>query len=174
MYRIVFGLVLLGCFLTTPLLAAPATQDAPKLEILSAKYGGGERWTDVKPELDKLRRQFFLIAQVNNSAMGGDPSPDTPKQLVIRVRLGKTEREDKYPENSVAVIVAPSDPAFVKPYEAEAKRKLIILEARKVHGEASQDWLDDVRAAVKGRDLSAPNPFTMTTKPSVMAAGQLV
>src|SRR5438094_232134 len=133
---------LLGVLITLNWLAANCFADeAPQMEILEARYGAEGHWKNVKPHLDSLKHQLFALADVRSRVMGGDPAPDMEKELVVRVRLGKTESEQRFKERSWALIVAPSDPEFLKQFQDESKEKLVIVEAKKVYGGRSQDWL---------------------------------
>lgn len=154
--------------------SAVPKQAAPKFEIVEAKYGNGAQSKDVKAKLMALRQDHFILAEVSNESMGGDAVPDKPKELVVRTRVGKTEREQRFPENSEALILMPSDPEYVKSFAAQAKDKLVILEAKKVKATRTQDWIEDVRAAVKGQQLKANTALGLTQKTSVLGGGKLV
>ena len=144
-------------FLVAPVFSAPPTalpkNDAPKFEILEARYGAGGQTKDVKSMLLPLCHEHFILIDVNNLTMGGDPAPDKPKELVVRMRTGKTELEQRFKEYSEVLILIPSDPDFIKSFADQAKDKLVILEAKKVRQQTSQDWLDD--AALPLMDTSS-------------------
>jgi hypothetical protein len=70
---------------TTPLLAQP-------LEILSARYGVGDKSIDVTSQVRSLVRNNQLSLTVDPSALGGDPAPGIQKTLEIRYRSAGTEQ----------------------------------------------------------------------------------
>ena len=65
--------------------APPASSDtlAPKLRILTARYGGDNRFNDVRDRLQGLVRDNALSLKVDNAAMGGDPAVGKDKSLEL-------------------------------------------------------------------------------------------
>lgn len=56
------------------------------LQIESARYGVGNRWTDVTALLNNSIQNDALRMQVTNATMGGDPAPANEKVLEVRYR----------------------------------------------------------------------------------------
>lgn len=56
------------------------------LQIESARYGVGNRWTDVTSLLSNSIQNDSLRMQVTNQTMGGDPAPANEKVLEVRYR----------------------------------------------------------------------------------------
>ena len=67
--------------------AATTTADnntlAPKLRILTARYGGDNRFNDVRDRLQGLVRDNAVAFKVDNVAMGGDPAVGKDKSLEL-------------------------------------------------------------------------------------------
>jgi HEAT repeat protein len=81
-----------------------------KLEIVKAEYGAGATQKDVT---EILRRQIgnlpllILPSASYNASFGGDPVPDTPKQLKIQYKLNGNPGEATFAENAVIVFAMP-------------------------------------------------------------------
>jgi hypothetical protein len=78
--------------------AAPG--GATGLQIVSARYGAGDRSVDVRSRLQSLVENGRLAVEVNNSSMGGDPIVGEVKTLHLTYQLGNrtynlTVREDQ-------------------------------------------------------------------------------
>lgn len=56
------------------------------LQIESARYGVGNRWSDVTALLNNSIQNDALRMQVTNQTMGGDPAPANEKVLEVRYR----------------------------------------------------------------------------------------
>jgi len=65
---------------------ASANSGASALAIVSASYGAGDRFFDVRQRLQSLVQNDRLNFQVTNASMGGDPSMDQAKTLLVRYR----------------------------------------------------------------------------------------
>ena len=68
--------------------APPATADnnntlGPKLRILTARYGGDNRFNDVRDRVQGLVRDNAASFKVDNAAMGGDPAVGKDKSLEL-------------------------------------------------------------------------------------------
>src|SRR5262245_52268578 len=177
----VLGAILLLSFLCH--ISAPAIAQRRKtgddradaeLEFVEARYGAGDRWRDVKPQLEKVKHRYFAQIDVFNDQMGGDPAPQVAKELVVRCRLLKTEVTYRYPEGSTALILAPSDPSVVQLWTDRQLGRLMVLEAQHGRGEQWQDWTLDVRSAAKEPVLSANSALGLTRRTSVFGKGRLV
>ena len=64
---------------------APADNNtlAPKLRILTARYGGDNRFNDVRDRVQGLVRDNAAAFKVENAAMGGDPAVGKDKSLEL-------------------------------------------------------------------------------------------
>jgi hypothetical protein len=60
-----------------------------QLNILSATYGSGGRNRDVTARLQSMIRNGRLSTVVNNTTMGSDPAPGTPKTLRVSYSVGR-------------------------------------------------------------------------------------
>src|SRR5262245_61786154 len=92
------GIVVALMVMAAPVLSAPPPT-ASKFEIIEARYGSGTQTKDVKATLMPLRQKHFVLIDVTNESMGGDPAEGRPKELVVRTRAGKTESEQRFTEN---------------------------------------------------------------------------
>lgn len=61
---------------------------SPSLQIVSARYGGGQTWRDVTHLLRDHIQDGRLQIPVANDAMGGDPIYLTAKTLIVQYRAG--------------------------------------------------------------------------------------
>jgi HEAT repeat protein len=81
-----------------------------KIEIVKAEYGAGETQKDVTEAVRKLTGPFPLIALPSasyNGSFGGDPAPNTPKQLKIKYRINGKEGEASFAENAAILLPTP-------------------------------------------------------------------
>lgn len=81
-----------------------------KLEIIKAEYGAGNNQKDVTEILQKHASDTQLISLASNNyneCFGGDPAPDTPKQLKLQYKLNDVPGEVSLPENSLIIIPVP-------------------------------------------------------------------
>jgi hypothetical protein len=81
-----------------------------KIEIIKATYGAGATQQDVTAMLKRLVRRSTAIAlpySSYNESFGGDPVPDTPKQLKIEYRLNDKPGEASFAENAAIVLPVP-------------------------------------------------------------------
>lgn len=67
-----------------------------RLQILSAKYGAGNRQVDVTGRLQSPVNNGRISVQVNNGFMAvGDPAPSTPKNLFVSYSVGNGKRQTR-------------------------------------------------------------------------------
>ena len=82
-------------------------QEPVKIEIIKAEYGAGSSQRDVTAILRKQVRNVPLIplpAATYNASFGGDPAPNSPKQLKVRYKINGTESEATFNENAVILL----------------------------------------------------------------------
>ena len=86
-------------------------QQAPmKVEIVRAEYGAGKKVRDVTDILRKHAGNFPVIALPGasyNTSLGGDPAPNTPKELKIQYRINGKPGEVTLRENATIVLPMP-------------------------------------------------------------------
>ncbi|HXT59290.1 MAG TPA: HEAT repeat domain-containing protein [Pirellulales bacterium] len=81
-----------------------------KVEIIKAEYGAGATQKDVTEALRKATGALPLItlpAASYNGSFGGDPAPNTAKQLKIKYRINGKEGEASFAENAAIVLPMP-------------------------------------------------------------------
>jgi HEAT repeat protein len=81
-----------------------------KLEIVKAEYGSGDSLKDVTEVLQQQARdlQLLTLASANyNEAFGGDPAPNTPKQLKIQYKINGKPGEASFAENALIILPIP-------------------------------------------------------------------
>lgn len=81
-----------------------------KVEIVKAEYGAGAQQKDVTQALQRHVRDLPLIAlpsQNYNESFGGDPVPNTPKQLKVRYKVNGKDAEASFAENALIVLPMP-------------------------------------------------------------------
>jgi len=81
-----------------------------KVEILKAEYGAGAKQKDVTEIVQKQATDVALVSLGSdsyNEVFGGDPAPDTPKQLKIRYKLNDKQGEATFPENTMIILPTP-------------------------------------------------------------------
>jgi HEAT repeat protein len=84
--------------------------DKVKLEIIKAEYGAGATQKDVTELLQKQATDLPLINLPNasyNASFGGDPVPNSPKQLKIKYKLNDKEGEATFPEDAIILLPTP-------------------------------------------------------------------
>jgi HEAT repeat protein len=84
--------------------------DKVKLEIIKAEYGAGATQKDVTELLQKQATDVPLINLPNasfNASFGGDPVPNTPKQLKIKYKLNDKEGEATFAEDAIILLPTP-------------------------------------------------------------------
>jgi hypothetical protein len=81
-----------------------------KIEIIKATYGAGATQQDVTAAIKRLVHGSPVITLPSsnyNETFGGDPVPNTPKQLKIEYRLNDKPGEASFEENSAIVLPVP-------------------------------------------------------------------
>ncbi len=91
-------------------LLAHMQQSPMKVEIVHAEYGAGKKVRDVTDILRKHAGNFPVIALPGasyNTSLGGDPAPNTPKELKIQYRIDGKPGEVTLRENATIVLPMP-------------------------------------------------------------------
>ena len=86
---------------------AQAGHTPVKLEIIKAEYGAGAKTKDVTAILRKHAgsyRILFLPSTIYNESLGGDPAPNTVKQLTIQYRINGKQGEVSLNENATILL----------------------------------------------------------------------
>lgn len=81
-----------------------------KVEILKAEYGAGATQKDVTAVLKKQAGDLPLITLASasyNASFGGDPAPNTVKQLKIKYSINGKQGEASFAEDAVIVLPMP-------------------------------------------------------------------
>ena len=81
-----------------------------KVEIIKAEYGAGGSQKDVTPLLQQAAGIMPLLSLKKpnyNEAFGGDPAPNTPKQLKITYKINGKPGEAQFAENDVILLPMP-------------------------------------------------------------------
>jgi hypothetical protein len=80
------------------------------IEIVRAEYGAGSTQKDVT---DALKQQLHGLPLINlpsanyNESFGGDPVPNTPKQLKVQYRINGKPGEVTFDENATILLPMP-------------------------------------------------------------------
>ncbi|MCC6540543.1 MAG: DUF3395 domain-containing protein [Bryobacterales bacterium] len=156
-----------GAMLTLPTAGAAATAPAmaPALRIVSARYGGDNRFADVRERLQSMVRDNRLAIKADNATMGSDPAVGKDKSLEIVYEwsgayYSATLREGRsatYPEAGARPMANP-------PAAAGAAAAPPIVSA-------NPGQLPTMTAA--GNNNSAPPPVTATGTGPVRSPGQV-
>jgi len=75
------------------------------LKILTAEYGSGSTFIDVKNRLDQYVFPDRIEFKVTNQVFGFDPTPGVPKVLNISVKTQNSEKKFKFKEGIVVQII---------------------------------------------------------------------
>jgi hypothetical protein len=81
-----------------------------KLEIVKAEYGAGATQKDVTDVLQKQVNDSLLIslpAEGYNASFGGDPVPNSPKQLKIQYKVNGKAGEATFGEDALILLPMP-------------------------------------------------------------------
>ena len=84
--------------------------DRVKVEIVKAQYGAGQSQRDVTKVLQQQVRDLPLIPLTGNynKSFGGDPAPNSAKQLKVEYRIDGRPGQAAFPENAVIMLPMPS------------------------------------------------------------------
>lgn len=81
-----------------------------KIEIVKAEYGAGASQKDVTEMIQKQAADFQLINLPDanyNASFGGDPAPNTVKQLKIQYKINGKPGEATFAENALIILPMP-------------------------------------------------------------------
>jgi HEAT repeat protein len=93
-----------------PQLLAKIGMEPVKVEIVKAQYGAGDKQKDVTDVLRKGVGDLPLIALPTanfNACFGGDPAPNTVKQLKVQYRINGKDGEATFAEDSTVMLPMP-------------------------------------------------------------------
>lgn len=99
-------------------LKRPSEENPPDLQIISARYGAGEKWLDVT-EMAKREVKSGRLRLTAGNALGPDPILGTVKTLQVKYRSGSWESESEVKENETLLI-----------YPAPDRRRLSLVPAK--------------------------------------------
>ncbi len=68
------------------------------LMIFRARYGDGQRWSDVTDRIRSLARNGQIDIPIENDTFGVDPAPGRTKSLVVVFSVDGVQREVRVPE----------------------------------------------------------------------------
>jgi hypothetical protein len=124
------------------------------LEVVEARYGARDRWSDLTDRARVASQSGFLGMVVDGGLVGGDPYPGVQKNLFVRYRIGGRDFEYLAPDfHSTFVIDARPKPVV------DPKGELLIHEAwysDNISGESDPiDVADRLRTAVHDGRLQA-------------------
>ena len=91
-------------------LLSTAELNKVKLEIIKAEYGSGATQKDVTAVLQKQAGDLPLITLADasyNTSFGGDPAPNTTKQLKVQYRINGKAGEASFVEDALIVLPMP-------------------------------------------------------------------
>jgi hypothetical protein len=89
---------------------AAANLERVKVEIVKAEYGSGSTQKDVTALLQKQVGDLPLINLTTanyNTAFGGDPAPNSVKQLKVQYRINGKAGEATFAENALILLPMP-------------------------------------------------------------------
>lgn len=121
------------------------------LRIVSARYGEGTRFTDVRERLQNLVRNDALSLTVDNTAMGGDPAPARPKMLEVTYEYRGATSQTSVKEGSSLVLPATGTAPVTG---ASTPMALRIVSARYGSDNRYNDVRDRLQGMVSGTSLS--------------------
>lgn len=140
--------------------------EAP-LEIVSAKWGAGEKQCDAKAFVaGRLREGKFLVLSSQNAGSLGDPAPMTSKTLTVIVKIQGEERALSVGEYSTPVIIRVGD--------YPTTEKLTIYSATYGSGAKSQNLLETVKKLIEENRKVEVNNNLSGTDPAPNEAKELI
>jgi hypothetical protein len=114
------------------------------LQITRARYGAGNRTSDVTSRLNSQIQGDQLNLQVNSDSMGGDPAPGQAKTLTVQYALnGQTNQ----------VVINEGDTLRL-PYGATSQSNLQINRARYGAGNRTYDVTSRLNSQIQGDQLN--------------------
>lgn len=117
------------------------------LRIVSARYGQGSRYNDVRDRLQNLVRNDALSVPVDNTNMGGDPAPANAKALEVTYEYRGASYQTSVKEGATLVLPA----STTAPATTGTLR---IATARYGDGTRFNDVRDRLQNLVSGNTLS--------------------
>ncbi|MFN7924484.1 MAG: DUF3395 domain-containing protein [Bryobacteraceae bacterium] len=147
---------------------------APALMIVSARYGAGDKWRDVRDRLQGLVSNGKLSATINNQTMGGDPAVGQDKRIEVRYQYNGqtfdvTANEDRTLSlpSAQAAAAAPA-PAPVTVASSAPMAPVTIVSARYGSGDKWVDVRDRMQGQLRDNRLEVTvSNQTMGSDPAV-------
>ncbi|HET6880329.1 MAG TPA: PA14 domain-containing protein [Pirellulales bacterium] len=141
---------------------SPQAAAKPKLEIVKAEWGAGDRWQDVTDRLKPLVFGEQLVATIGGNLFQGvpDPASGAAKIVRIRYRAAGEERTADFSNNDVIYLDGRA-PAARKP----SSQGLEVLDARYGAGTTWIDVLPRVRRWIHGGRLAVQVDRVAQTDP---------
>lgn len=137
------------------------------LEIVSAKWGAGDKQCDAKAfAAGRLREGKFLVLSSQNTGSLGDPAPMTPKTLTVTVKIQGEERVLSVGEYSVPVIVRVGN--------YPTTEKLTVYSATYGSGAKSRNLLESIRQLIEENKKVKVNNNLSGTDPAPNEAKELI
>jgi hypothetical protein len=118
------------------------------LRVMRAQYGVGHRYADVTDLLNSQIQGDQLSLRVTNDAMGGDPDPNQPKQLIVFYIFNG--RSSRITVNEKDTLNLPASDAYTS---SDGDERLEILQASYGAGERRRDVTSLVASQVRGNSL---------------------
>jgi hypothetical protein len=132
-------------------LQPPAAEPNPKLDIVEAQWGEGDRWQDVSDRLRPLVYRERLVTTLAGNLLQGvpDPASGAHKRLRIRYRAAGQEQTAEFAEDDV-IYLDGRPPTAREP----SPQGLQVLDARYGLGATWVDVLPRVRRWVHGNRMA--------------------
>jgi len=140
---------------------------AAPLELISAKWGAGDRQCDATAfAAGRLREGKFLVLSSQDAKELGDPAPMTPKVLTATIKVQGEERTLTVGEYSAPIIIRVGD------YPATGE--LTIYSATYGSGDKSKDLREKVGQMIKENKTENVNNDFAGADPAPNKAKELV
>ncbi len=134
------------------------TGNAAALRIVTARYGDGARFSDVRDRLQGLVRNDAISLKVDNAGMGSDPAPAKAKSLEVTYEYRGTTYQTSVKEgatltlpdaNARAISTSPAPPVVTLPPGVLAPKVLLrVVSARYGGDNRYNDVRDRLQAMI--------------------------
>ncbi len=122
-----------------------------RLRVMRAQYGVGQRYADVTDLLNSQIQGDQLSLRVTNFAMGGDPDPEQPKQLIVFYVFDG--RSYQVSVNEKDFLNLPGNDGYDAGNSAYGQEQLQILSASYGAGDRRRDVTSLLASQVRGNSL---------------------
>lgn len=145
-------------FLSLAAAVSVCAADMP-LEIISAKWGAGEKTCDAKAfAAGRLREGKFLVLSCRNAGSLGDPAPMKRKELTVTIRIQGEERTLRVGEYSAPIVVRVGN--------YPTTEKLTIYSATYGFGEKANNLLETVKRLCETNEKTVVGNQLVGTDPA--------